>query len=56
MAALNSSVASVPSREHVFVLADSNARTGNRGGGGVEADIKVLGAYGRHALNENGKL
>ena len=30
--------------------------TGKRGEGGGEADSKVLGAYGRDKLNENGKL
>ena len=54
MAALNSSVASVPARECVFVLTDANARTGKTGEGGGEADSKVLGAYGRDKLNENG--
>ena len=56
MAALNCTVASVPAREYVFVLADANARTGKRGEGGGEADSKVLGTYGRDKLNENGKL
>ena len=54
--ALNSTVKPVPSREHVFVLTDANAGTGKRGEGGGETDSKVLGAYGRHVLNENGKL
>ena len=36
MAALNSTVKPVPSREHVFVLTDANARTGKRGEGGGE--------------------
>ena len=49
-------VASVPAREYVFVLTDANARTGKRGEGGGETDSKVLGAYGRDKLNENGKL
>ena len=31
-------------------------RTGKRGEGGGEADSKVLRAYGRDVLNENGKL
>ena len=56
MAALNCTIASLPVREYVFVLTDANARTGNRGEGGGEADSKVLGAYGRDMLNENGKL
>ena len=56
MAALNCTVASVPAREYVFVLTDANARTGKRDEGGGQADSKVLGAYGRENLNENGKL
>ena len=56
MAALNCTVASVPAREYIFGLTDANARTGKRGEGGGEADSKVLGAYGRDKLNENGKL
>ena len=47
MAALNSTVASVPAREFVFVLTDANARTGRRSEGGGEADSKVPGAFGR---------
>ena len=38
MAALNSTVKPVPSREHVFLLTDANARTGKRGDGGGETD------------------
>ena len=56
MAALNCTVGSVPAREYVLVLTDANARTGKRGEGGGETDRKVLGAYGRDKLNENGKL
>ena len=56
MAALNCTVASVPAREYVFVLTDASARTGKRGEGGGETDSKMLGAYGRDKLNENGKL
>ena len=33
-----------------------NARTGKRGESGGETDSKMLGAYGRDKLNENGKL
>ena len=55
MAALNST-ASEPAREYIFVLTDENARTGKRGDGGGEADSKMLGAYGRDVLNENGTL
>ena len=56
IAALNCIVASVPAREYVFGLTDANARTGKRGEGGREADSKVMDAYGRDKLNENGKL
>ena len=56
ISALNCTLASVPAREYVFVLTDANARTRKRGEGGGEIDNKVLGAYGRDKLNENGKL
>ena len=56
ISALNRTVAPVPAREHVFVLTDANARKGKRGEGGGETNSKVLGAYGRDMLNENGKL
>ena len=56
MAALNCIVASVPAREHVFILTGVNAKTGNRDEGGGEADSKVASACGRDVLNENGKL
>ena len=56
MPALNCTVASLPAREYVFVLTDANARTGKRGEGGGKTGSKVLGAYGRDKLNENGKL
>ena len=56
MAALNYIVASMPAREYVSVLTDANARTGKICEGGGEGDNKVLGAYGRDKLKENGKL
>ena len=56
MAALKSTVASVPARENVFVLTDANARTGKRGEGGGEIDSKAQGAYGRDVVDEDGKL
>ena len=56
MSAHKSTVKPVPAREHVFVLTDANARMGKRGEGGGEIDSKVLGAYGRDVLNENGML
>ena len=46
MAALNCTTASVPAREYVFVLTDTNVRTGEGGEDVGEADSKVLGAYG----------
>ena len=54
VAALNITVPSGPVREYIFVLTDANARTGKGGEGGGEAGIKVLSAYGRDVLNENG--
>ena len=56
MAALNNTVASVPTREYVFVSTDAMARTGKRGEGGGAAARKMLGTYGRNVFNENGKL
>ena len=55
MSVLNSTVALVPAREHVFVLTDAKTRTGKRGQGGGEIDSKALSAYDRDVLNENGK-
>ena len=55
IAALNCTVASAPAREYAFVQTDANARTEKRGEDG-EADSKMVGAYGRDMLNENGKL
>ena len=52
MAAVNCTIAFLPAREYVFVLADANARTGKRGKDGGEAGSKVLGAYGRDVPNE----
>ena len=43
----------VPGRDHLLVLMDANARTGMRGIGWT--DSKVLGAYGRDELNDNGE-
>ena len=56
MAAINSTVASMPAREYVSVLTDVNARTGKRGEGGGVAGRKVLGGYGRNVPNVNGNL
>ena len=48
----------VPEHEQLFVvLMDTNARTGRREKGGVGSkDSKILGAYGRDTLNDNGEL
>ena len=47
----------VPKHKQLFLLVDANARTGRREKRGVGSkDNKVLGAYGRDTLNENGKL
>ena len=56
MTALNSTVASVPAREYVFVLTGANAMAGKRGEGGWEPDSSVLRASGQGKLNKNGKL
>ena len=45
MAALKSTVGSMPAREHIFVSTDANARADKRGEGGGVADRKVLGIY-----------
>ena len=55
METLNSTIATVPTREYIFVLTDANARTGRKGEDGEEADSKVLGEYGRDVLKQNGK-
>ena len=50
---LDEVVKDVPSRDHLLVLMDANARTGMRG---IEwTDSKVLGAHGRDELNDNGE-
>ena len=51
--ALDSVVKWVPTGDHLFVLMGANARTGKRQSGC--ADSKVLGAYGRDELNDNGE-
>ena len=53
--ALERVVKEVPEHEQLFVLMDANARTGRRGGGKLGSEeCKVLGAYGRDNLNNNG--
>ena len=47
----------VPKYEQLFVLMNANARTGRREKGQVGSkDSKILGAYGRDTLNDNGEL
>ena len=47
----------VPRHEQLFVLMDANTRTGRRESGGVASkDNKIIGAYGRATLNDNGEL
>ena len=47
----------VPKHEQLFVLMDVNARTGRREKGQVGSkDSKILGAYGRDTLHDNGEL
>ena len=48
---LDEMVEGVPSRDHLLVLTNANARTGMRGIG--RTDSNVLGAYGRDGLNDN---
>ena len=46
----------VPEYEQLFVLMDANARTGRKGGGKLgSGECKVIGAYGRDTLNDNGE-
>ena len=46
----------MPEHEHLFAIIDANARTGKRGGGKLGSEkCKVLGAYGRDTLNDNGE-
>ena len=50
-------VEEVPKHEQLFLLMDANARTGRREKGRVGSkDSKILGAYGRDTLNDNGEL
>ena len=54
--ALERVVKEVPEHEQLFVLMDANARTGQRGGAKLRSEeCKVLGAYGRDNLNDNGE-
>ena len=54
---LDRAVKDVPRHEQLFVLMDANARTGRREKGGVGSkDKKILGAYGRDILTDNGEL
>ena len=54
---LDRAVKDVPRHEQLFVLMGANARTGRREKGGVGSkDNKILGAYGRDILNDNGEL
>ena len=47
----------VPGHEQLFVLMDVNALTGKRAKGGIGSkDNKIIGAYGRDTLNDNGEL
>ena len=55
--ALINTVAAVPTRGYVVVLADAIARKGKGVEGGREADSKMLGAYDRDVFNKKpGKL
>ena len=51
--ALLETVASVPRKDHLFVLMDANARTGKRDRGGSLKYAQVVGPYGRDVLKDN---
>ena len=54
---LDKAVEEVPGHEQLFVLMDANARTGRREKGHVGSkDCKIIGAYGRDTLTDNGEL
>ena len=54
---LDKVVEEVSKHEQLFVLMDANARTGRREKGQMGSmDSKILGAYGRDTLNDNGEL
>ena len=54
---LDRAVKKVPKHEQLFVLIDANARTGRSEKGQVGSkDSKIIGAYGRDTLNDNGEL
>ena len=52
---LDSLVQRIPKKECIFELMDANARTGEKIEGERTEDDRVLGAYGRDDLNNNGK-
>ena len=45
----------IPTKKCIFVVIDTNARTGEKIEGERTEDDGVLGAYGRDELNDNGK-
>ena len=54
---LDRALKDVPRHEQLFVLMNANARTGRRRKGGVGSKgNKILDAYGRDTLNDNGEL
>ena len=53
---LDRAVKEVPRHEQLFVLMNANARTGRREKGEVGSNNKIIGAYGRDTLNDNGEL
>ena len=48
-------VEQIPTKEFLFVLMDTNARTGQRVVGCGDDESRGLGAYGRDVLNASGK-
>lgn len=56
MLALQSTIAPMPTREHVFLLTDSKDRTSKGADEGGIRGSKMLGTYGREMLSANGEL
>lgn len=54
-AALYTTVAQVPTKDFIVIMMDANARTRKREVNCGLKEAKVLGAYGRDILNDNGE-
>ena len=54
---LDRATGEVPQREQLFVVMDTNARTGRRKKSGMGSkNNRIPGAYGQDTLNDNGEL